>query len=267
MGNDSNTFFNIIAILGALAWLPYIIQLVREKFKKTKLKIISEDQIEIGYTTLGPILNISLAFLGQNKNSLIDKIELQLIHKSQEVQNFLWIWFEESLLQVDLPKLPINYKKNQKAIALNVLVDSLVEKKIGFQNIEFKKQSDEIIKLVTEDLLNLKNSSKKIEELKSYANYNKALEFSENSFSWKVGIYQANFKVYISSDNKSFNHSFKFKLSNLDIRALHKNLETIKLSVENAFITQDEELLPKWEWVYVNKLSVAEEIKSDFMIS
>ena len=262
-------FYDYLSILGALAWLPFIIQIIREKLKKPRLRIISEDQIEIGFTSLGPILNISLAFLGQNKNALIDKIELELIHKSQEHQNFSWIWFEESLLQVDLPqanllKLPINYKKNQKAIALNIPIDTLVEKKIGFHDIIFKKESDEIIKLLTEDMLNIKNSGKEIEEIKSYSNYNKALEYAENSFSWKTGVYQANFTVHISEYNELFKHSFKFKLSSLDIKALRKNLDRIKVSVENAFITQNEELIPKWEWVYVNKLSPTEEIKADF---
>lgn len=56
------TFYDFLAVLGALAWLPFIIQMIREKLKKPKLKIIPDKQIEIGYTTLGPIFNINIAF-------------------------------------------------------------------------------------------------------------------------------------------------------------------------------------------------------------
>jgi len=260
MNYANNTIFNILAILGALAWMPFIIQLIREKIKKPKLKIFSENQIEIGYTSLGPILNIDLAFLAQNKSALVDKITLELIHKSQERQNFVWIWFEESLLQMELPKTPIKYKKNQKAIALNVQLDTLIEKKIGFQSALFKSESEKIIKNLYEDRLNLGNSGKNIEEIKSYSNYNNAMDYAGNSFPWKIGVYKANFTVHISETNISFSHSFNFEISNLDVKVLHKNIDIIKASFENAFIKQNEELTPEWEWVHINKLSQPEEV-------
>ena len=212
------TFYDLLAILGALAWLPFIIQLIREKLKKPKLKIIPDNQIEIGFTTYGPIFNINLAFLSENKSALITKIDLELIHESNEKTEFTWIWFEESLLQLDLPQAPISYKKNQKAIALNVEENVLVEKKIGFQSIKFKEESDRLIKILNEDSMNIKNSGKALVELKSSSSYNNILDFAQNSFSWKVGIYEAKFKVYLAETSIKFERIIKLKLSNIDLK-------------------------------------------------
>jgi len=255
------TFFEVIAIFGALAWLPHIIQLIREKLKKPILKIISDNQVEIGYTTLGPILNINFAFLSENIGSLINKIDLQLVHESNETQPFMWMWYEESLFQMDLPKMPINYKKNQKAIALNVPLNVLVEKRIGFQNVNFKREADEITKLLNEDSVNLKNSGKESAELKSYSSYNRVIDFAQNSFPWKKGLYTAKFSIYLAETSETFKHNFKFQLSNLDNKTIYNNIDRCKSFIEKIFIDVDEELVEDWKWVYVNKLSETEEIR------
>ena len=91
----SNTFYQILAVSGALAWLsPIIVPWIIKKFTDTKLTVISHKQFEIGYTTLGPIFNINLAFLAKDKDALIMKIGAHLQHEKKEINYFIWDWFE-----------------------------------------------------------------------------------------------------------------------------------------------------------------------------
>jgi hypothetical protein len=255
------SFFEVVAILGALAWLPQIFKMINEKLKKPKIKIISDDQLELGYTRLGPIININFAFLSENKSALVNKIDLQIIHESNEMQTFTWIWYEESLFQMDMPKIPISYKKNQKAIALNISENLLVEKRIGFQNVKFKQESSELINNINEDTVNLKSSGKELNELKSYSSYINAVDYLQNSFYWKNGLYTAKFTVHVSGLKEKYEHSFKFSLTKIDVKTIHKNIEACLSYLEKVYIKVDEELNEKWEWVYINKLSEAEEIR------
>jgi len=255
------TIYDVLAIIGAGAWIPFLIQLIREKLRKPKLKIITDKQTEIGYTTLGPIFNINIAFLSEVKSSLITKIELQLTHESNESNTFTWIWFEESLLQMDLPKIPISYKKNQKAIALNVNENVLVEKRIGFQSVKFKEEADRLVKAINEDSLNIKTSGKQLYELRSYSSHNNIIDFAQNAFSWKTGLYSGKFKVFLAETAKTFERTIQFQLSNLDLKTLHKNVESCKKFIEKVYINVDAELDEKWEWITLNTLSETEVIR------
>lgn len=62
MGNEESmnmkTF--ILSILGALAWMPIIIQWVQNWLKKPKITIIFGQETEIGFTELGPIFNLTI---------------------------------------------------------------------------------------------------------------------------------------------------------------------------------------------------------------
>lgn len=255
------TIYDILAIMGAMAWLPFIINIIKERLEKPKLKIIPDKQMEIGYTTLGPIFNINVAFLSETKSALITKVDLEIIHESNEHTYFTWTWFEESLFQMDLPQIPVYYKKNQKAIALNVGINTLVEKKIGFQNIKFKDDADKLVKILNEDSVNLKSSGKPLVELKSYSSFNNIIDYAQNAFQWKTGLYDAIFKVSLAESATTFEKGLKFQLSSQDLKRLFKNVESCKSFVDKVYINVNEELNEKWEWITANSLSDAEVIR------
>ena len=200
--------YEILSILGALAWLPPIISLIVNLSKKPKLTIFCHKQLELGYTCYGPIVNLSLAFLGKNKTVLIDKIDLQLIHENNGNQFFVWEWFEEVLIQMDVPGQGfIPYKKNQQAIAIRVEKDQLVEKRIGFHQNTFKIEYDKLFKSVTESFINISSNGQDISALKASNPYNQLLDLYKNHFSWRVGSYIIIIKVYISGKKVPFEHS------------------------------------------------------------
>ena len=46
--------------------------------------------VEIGYTDVGPILNVQLAFISKNKNAIIKQLDVELTHEGNEQQKLTW---------------------------------------------------------------------------------------------------------------------------------------------------------------------------------
>jgi len=247
------TMFKILAVFGALAWLPQLIIFFRNILIKPKLKIIPETQLEIGYTTFGPIINTKIAFVSENKKALIENIELELTHENNDTQKFVWKWFEEILYVVDLPdqsgSLPT--KKNQTAIAINLLKDELIEKKIGFQQKTFQKDQKILIQKTIEDAINLAKAGKQIEDLQASKNYNDLKDIYQNGFNWKIGEYSIKYKVYVSSLKSPFVKKVSFKMTSLDVNSLKTNIDKCISEIERTYVNPKLEL-PIWNWADIS---------------
>jgi len=242
-----------LAIIGAFAWLPTIIQWIKEYFKKSKLTLVSGKNVEVGFTTYGPIINMSLAFLAENKKALIKKIEVDLIHENNDTRKFSWVWFEEVLYTIDIPDgSPLNTKRNQNAIAIKVALDDLVEKKIGFQQDTFKVEYEKYFKQLAEDERNYLELGKLRSELKATQSYRAITDLFSNAFFWKIGKYQIKINAHIMENNIKVCHELNFNLTNLDIKLLHSNIATCQSMLERRFIddTLDVKLC---EWVTTTK--------------
>ena len=248
-----DTMFKILAILGALAWLPQLIIFIRNYTIKSVIKIIPEHQLEIGYTTYGPIINTSIAIIAENKKALIDKIEVELTHENNDTQKFKWKWIEETLHVVDLPDFSgsLPTRKNQTAIAINILKDELVEKKIGFQQNSFQTEQKKLVQDTIQDAINLVKAGKTLEDLNASKNYNDLKDLFQNSFNWKVGQYRLLFKVYVNSIREPFLKEISFKMTSLDIKNLKSNIEKCLSELERNYIGKQNEI-PNWSWTNIN---------------
>lgn len=147
--------FQILALVGALSWLSILSNIIIKLVIKPSLEIISDNEIELGYTTLGPIFNLHLAFIVENKKALIRKVDLNLVHQNNDSNLLSWEWFEETLYIMNLPERNIPTRKNQKAIAININEGDMIEKKIGFQHNSFKNQYSQLIKETNQKYLNV----------------------------------------------------------------------------------------------------------------
>ena len=238
-----------LGIIGSLAWLPQIFQWIKEYFIKPKLTVVSGNQIEIGFTSFGPIINLSLAYLSENKKALIEKIELELVHENNDTQKFSWVWFEEVLYSMDLPDLQkISTKRHQNAIAIKIGVDELIEKKVGFQQNTFKKEYDKLYKQLTEDAIEFYQIGRNSDDLKLNTSYRNLHNLLTNSFNWKTGKYTAKITTHILTDNIRTHHEFVFSLNSLDIKLLHSNIENCQFNLEKTFIN-NEINVRDWQWV------------------
>lgn len=247
-----DTMFKILATLGALAWLPQLIIFIKNQITKPVLKIIPENQLEIGYTTYGPIINTRIALIAEQKKALIEKIEIELTHENNDTQKFKWMWFEETLYVVDLPDsggiLPT--RKNQSAIAINILKDELSEKKIGFQQNTFQTEQKKLVQNTIEDAINLSQAGKQIEDLHASKNFNDLKDLFQNGFNWKIGEYSILIKVYENSTKLPFTKKVTFKMTSLDVKNLKLNIEKCHSEIERTYINTELDL-PSWNWANI----------------
>jgi|SRR5690606_8376176 len=247
-----DTMYKILAVLGALAWLPQVIILIKNQLVKPTLKIIPGYQLEIGYTIFGPIINSNFAIVAENKKALIDQIEIELTHENNDTQKFKWKWIEETLHVVDLPDFSgsMPTRKNQNAIAINIMKDELIEKKIGFQQNTFQSNQKKLVQSIIENIANLEKAAKPLEDLKASKNYNDLKNLYQNAFNWKVGQYSILIKVFENSTKKPFTKSVSFKMTSLDVNNLKVNIEKCDSEIERSYVNAGIEL-PIWNWANI----------------
>ena len=79
-----------IAVLGALAWTPHLIGMFKQWIIKSKIRVITHRNAEIGFTTFGPIFNIRLAFAVEHRDIVVSDLKIRLKHESGEEKVFEW---------------------------------------------------------------------------------------------------------------------------------------------------------------------------------
>lgn len=244
---------DIIAILGALAWLPQIISWVYNWMKKPKLTIYHDGEAEAGYIKNGNVFNLRFSFLAREKNALIDDIELLLVDKDGASHNLKWMWYSETFYELQGPAGNSTMAKQQNAIAINVFKEVLVEKFIGFQSVSFLEKRKQLAYKLSTLIENQRiNGDINIDIIRCSQEYNELIRLYKNSFLWKPGEYSATAKVHIADTNETIEHNFSFALSELEVDTLHKNIEFAKSILDYEFIDSSKELNGAWLWAKPN---------------
>ncbi|HKC36893.1 MAG TPA: hypothetical protein VKB95_12555 [Chitinophagaceae bacterium] len=250
---DELWLYKLLSILGALAWLPSIIDWIKKWLTRPRLSIIPDRTVEIGYTANGHVVNVRLAFTTEKKGALIKNVTLSLKHEKHDTHVFQWEWFEEEIMQMEtLDTGLIPYKKNQKAIAIKVLVDNLIEKKVGFHETEFKKGYNKKLKQLRDIYHNWMTQNKDLKDLKITNEYTSFQDLIKNSFSWKVGVYTATIKVFTDNLKPAAETTIQFTLTSLDLKNLEHNIAATHQFIENSFVVLDPEYRTNWNWVYTD---------------
>lgn len=66
---------------------------------------------------------------------------------------------------------------------------------------------------------------------------------------WKTGDYNAICKIHIADTDEVINHKFGFKLSDIEIDTLNKNIELVETLIYAEFIEPNTPINGKWSWV------------------
>lgn len=244
---------DIIAILGALAWLPQIISWIYNWLKKPKISIYHDGEAEVGYIKNGNVFNLRLSFLAREKHALIDNIELILTDKDGAHHTLKWMWYSETFYELQGPAGNSTMAKQQNAIAINAFRDVLIEKFIGFQSIAFLEKRKQLAYKLTTFIENQRaNGEIDIDAIKRSHEYNELIRLYKNSLLWKSGEYSVIARIHIVDTNETIDHKFNFRLSDLEIDTLNKNIEFAKSVVDCEFINTTQQLTGAWLWAKPN---------------
>lgn len=244
----------IAAYIGAAAWIPSIAYLLYGRLVKPVVQIIPEKQIELGFTTLGPIFNIRLVLSACRKDAIIDNIWVELRHESGEERHLTWTGMRETFSEItDMAGNRQLVEKDQPAIAIKLATVLLTEKFVRFQELAFHERNRPLINAFAEHGIYLKEQQNDCHDsiLKSKQLFD-IMEFYKASFWWKPGRYTVKFGIEGREKVGIDANAFEFKLMQHDIDYLRKNLDIVKDDFENmvktSFIPDFESLPINWNW-------------------
>lgn len=242
-------FIDIVAILGALAWLPQIISWIYNWMKKPKISIYHDGEAEVGYIKNDNAFNLRFSFLARDKHALIDDIELVLIDKDGAHHTLKWMWYSETFYELQGPGGNATMAKQQNAIAINAFKDVLIEKFIGFQSVAFLEKRKQLAYKLTTFIENQKiNTNVDVDAIKCSNEYNELIRLYKSSLFWKAGDYNAVAKIHVADTNEIIEHSFNFRLSELEIDTLNKNVEFAKSVIDCEFVDSSKQPTGTWLW-------------------
>lgn len=262
-----NKFFGVIlkpeeiaAYIGAAAWIPQIISWLYRALVKSKLLVIPNVFGEIGFTSYGPIFNVRMAFLVENRDLIIDGLGLSIKHEDGEVRDFGWAGLGETFSEItDASGNKQIVGKDQTPIALKVGTQSLLEKFVRFQEPRFHELDSELTQvLITHfNFLKQRNQDSFVSEVLSSKEYFSVVTQRQNWFWWKPGRYEVTLKPSSPQTFQLDRKSFMFEISSAEVDLLRKNLSNIEIELKNRILSNDPNAKSEpfsWHWVNVKTL-------------
>lgn len=244
-----DTLFKVTAVLGALAWLPQIIKWVVNLIRKPKLKIIGDNEAQVGYIAFGSVLNVDLSFISKYKSSLIEDIDLEIKDKNNSTYILKWAWYGETYYELKAPFASATMGKQQKAIAFVSYKDVIIEKLVGFQSVDFRERKKELINKINQLLENQKYTGEiDADVIKRSSEYVDLMRLCDESLIWKKGDYTASCRVYISGQKLPFTYEFDFTLTETDVNNLKSNIKLAKLIIEKSYFPDENKIEDNWLW-------------------
>jgi hypothetical protein len=251
------TIFEGAAILGALAWIPYLFKIVRDAITRPEIRIIAQRTMEVGYTPLGPIMNLRIAFSVRHRGIVISSIKIRLKHESGEEKTFSWQGIVQRLFQVvprEVPPIPMEKELSVLAIKLNE--KEVEERYIRFQEDDYHTNREIYESKAVKKLTYLKEKGTfSPDEFLQSEEMKDVTSFMKHWFNWKQGKYTMTFEVESPEKFSLKDNLYEFSLNPLNIELLETNKEFIPLSYEDQFKIGMEGYQPhKINWNWVNPL-------------
>lgn len=248
---------DIIAAIGAAAWLPQIISWIANIITKPSLRFVPEETSEIGYTFFGPIFNQSFAISSAKKDALIERIALVVVHESGAKHEFWWKFLDERGPEITSLNTGerAEWRKNQPAIALKVSTLGLAEKKIGFQDLSYQGKLTSLLQKYQETESHLEKTKPQtyLEEAVKTKEFLDLVEYIKSGFYWIEGKYDVHLYVYEASLKKPHEEHFKFELSKTNIEQLEKNIKITQDHFRDIVLFKGKEKeRPVYYWRWIN---------------
>lgn len=250
------SFTDLAAIVGALAWFPPIFVATRSWLTKPIIRVITQPSPEIGFTSLGPILNLRIALTVTHKDIVITGIQLRVTHESGEEASFSWRGIVQRMGTMNYPQVgAVPFEKELNVLAMKVSLKDVEERFIRFQVLDFVQRKAELEAVCNKKLAYLRQTntfdgpkflrSQEATDLYSY---------TKQAFSWKPGGYRM--KVILESPDAFtiLDDEYTFELSPLHVQNLFANLDHIEQFYCNEILPpktdDDKKATINWKWVY-----------------
>jgi hypothetical protein len=250
------TFTDIAAVVGALAWIPPIFVGVRAWLTKPSIQVITQPRPEVGYTTLGPILNLRVALTVIHKDVVITGVRLVVTHESGNQTVFSWRGVVQRMGTMTYPEMgAVPFERELNVLAMKVAQKDVEERFIRFQNLDYLDKKEGLENTTLKDLAYLKKTGS-FESERFLASQGMAdlYSFVRQSFAWKPGSYRLRIELQSPDAFAVKDDEYSFSLTPLQVQNLSENLRFVETYYANEVDPpQQEDGKPAqipWSWVY-----------------
>lgn len=242
-----------IGIIGAAAWLPQIATWAWKAATRSHVRLIPSPVPEVGYNLKGPILNVTGALSASRADAVIEKMVAIVRHETGQELSLTWAFVSETFSQMQTADgQSAEYHRSQSAVALKVPTSLLVERLLGFQDLQFQEERTKVVNALL-DLLNHarrtdpQDAALLVSKSRELAEY---LDFYQRRFPWRAGKYEATISMFLAERKKPMQHRLTFVLTKLDEDRLRGNLNEIaRHATEIAEDMPAADRLPTyWAW-------------------
>lgn len=247
---------DIAAYIGAAAWLPQIAGWVYRRAVSPLVRVIPERQVQLGFTTYGPIFNVRMALSADVQDAVIEHIEVTLSHEQGESHTLAWAGLRETFSEItDSAGNKQLVEKDQPAIAIKISTQLLLEKFVRFQDVGYHDRHRAKVEAAAAHQNYLRSSCSDTSEagrtLLASREFHTLTEFYKDEFWWKAGPYRVTFAIKSSNRAKLKPAVYEFSLAAHDVDALRNNQNVIRSDYSNLVLagTEGYESLPVvWNW-------------------
>lgn len=248
----------IAAYIGAAAWLPQIVAWIYRWFAQPSIRLVPNQYAEAGFTSLGPIFNLRMAFSVENKDIIIDGMSLVLRHQDGEIRALRWAGLGETFSEItDAAGNKQVVGRDQSPIAIKVGTQTLLEKFVRFQEPRYHETDRPLIQALIAHFNFLKQTNPQgyVEEMLSSKELYSLLEARKKSFWWKPGRYDVEVQLTSPQKFRLVSSQFHFELTANDVERLKGNIATSEVDVKNIISSNlpDFQAQPlNWNWANVD---------------
>ncbi len=249
------SFTDLAAVVGALAWLPPIFVAIRGWMTRPQVRVITQPSPEIGFTTLGPILNLRVALTVTHKDIVITGIRLRVTHESGEQAFFSWRGIVQRMGTMNYPQVgAVPFEKELNVLAMKISQKDVEERFIRFQSLDFLERKAELDAISVKKLTHMRQAQPFDADA-----FLKSQEMSDvyahvrQSFSWKPGGYRLQVLLESPDPFAIVDDEYAFNLSPLDSQNVADNLRHVEQFFANEVVPQAPGVPATqiaWKWVY-----------------
>ena len=246
----------LLAIIGALAWLPPLVSLILKLIRRPRLEVLSDNWAQIGFTELGPIFNPKLAFYAKNGSVLINRISAEVTHESGRRIDFEWQSIEERQMRMQMPEINnVLYVISDDAIGLNVTRDEMKVALIKMQSPDVIQKAEGVDRSYSEHLNHQKRVGKfELEEILTSKTTTDRIDFRKNNPSFEAGKYTVRLTVETRHSSIVDSELVEFEVTQEQVDSLAKNKENFPMLEKINLLRErydKSEGWPQWSWQQV----------------
>jgi hypothetical protein len=228
----------IVAYIGAAAWLPQIGVWIVKWLTKPKLNLKLAPTILLTHSPHGTSIALITALSAERRDAFITEIKLRVTHERGEERILCWETLSETVMGIrGLPET-LSFENSQPALALKVSTMAVTQKTIWFLGSASKSKSLEVIARLQEHVEFLKaHSQDPASELLRSKEFSQAKDLLAEDLFWKEGEYTCELEIYESNRKAPHRESFKFLLTKADATELRDNVSSIEPYLRQATLS------------------------------